>query len=90
MGLFSFFTKKENKERLDQGLEKTKQGLFSRIHKLVLGKSSIDEDVLDELEEALISGDVGVETTLKIIDRIRKRVAKDKYNKPDELDSLSI
>ncbi|NBV12976.1 MAG: signal recognition particle-docking protein FtsY [Sphingobacteriia bacterium] len=88
MGLFSFFTKKENKERLDQGLEKTKQGLFSRIHKLVLGKSSIDEDVLDELEEALISGDVGVETTLKIIDRIRKRVAKDKYNKPDELDQL--
>lgn len=88
MGFFDFFTKKENKEKLDQGLEKTKTGFFSRLNKLILGKSTIDEDVLDELEEILIAADVGVNTTLKIIDRIRERVSKDKYTSTSELDSL--
>lgn len=88
MGFFDFFTKKENKEKLDQGLEKTKEGFFSRINKLILGKSTIDDDLLDELEEILIAADVGVNTTLKIIDRIRTRVAKDKYTSSSELDRL--
>lgn len=88
MGLLSFFKKKENKEKLDQGLEKTKQSLFGRISKTLLGKSRIDDDVLDELEEILISGDVGVETTVKIIDRIRARVANEKYASTTELDNL--
>jgi fused signal recognition particle receptor len=88
MGFFDFFTKKENKEKLDQGLEKTKAGFFSKLNKLILGKSTIDEDVLDELEEILIGADVGVQTTLKIIDRIRERVAKDKYTNTSELDFL--
>lgn len=88
MGLFGFFTKKENKENLDKGLEKTKTSLLSRIGKAILGKSSIDEDVLDELEEILITSDVGVDTTIKIIDRIRVRVGKEKYTKPSELDFL--
>lgn len=88
MGLLSFFKKKENKDKLDQGLEKTKQSLFGRISKTLLGKSRIDDDVLDELEEILISGDVGIETTVKIIDRIRARVASDKYSSGTELDSL--
>ena len=71
MGLFSFFTKKkENKEDLDKGLEKTKTSVFGKISKAILGKSTVDEDVLDNLEEILISADVGVETTVKIIDRI--------------------
>jgi len=88
MGFFDFFTKKENKEKLDQGLEKTKDGFFSKLNKLILGKSIIDDDLLDELEEILISADVGVETTLKIIERIRERVARDKYNNSSELDRL--
>jgi fused signal recognition particle receptor len=88
MGFFDFFTKKENKEKLDQGLEKTKTGFFSRLNKLILGKSTIDEDVLDELEEILIAADVGVNTTLKIIDRIRVRVSKDKYTTTAELDTI--
>lgn len=88
MGLLDFFKKKENKEKLDQGLEKTKQSLFGRISKTLLGKSRIDEDVLDELEEILITGDVGVETTIKIIDRIRDRVASEKYSSSSELDNL--
>lgn len=88
MGFFDFFTKKENKEKLDQGLEKTKTGFFSRLNKLILGKSTIDDEVLDELEEILIAADVGVNTTLKIIDRIRARVAKDKYTTTAELDII--
>ncbi len=88
MGIFKFFGKKENKEKLDKSLEKTKLGFFSRISKAITGKSRIDDDLLDEVEEALILGDVGVETTVKIIDRIRRRVAKDKYTNPDELDFL--
>ena len=87
MGLFDFFTK-EKKESLDKGLEKTKENFFSKLSKAVVGKSKVDEDVLDELEEILISSDVGVDTTLKIIDRIEKRVAADKYLGTDELDRI--
>ena len=77
MGLFSFLTrKKEQKEDLDKGLEKTKTSVFSRISKAIMGKSTVDDEVLDNLEEILITSDVGVETTLKIIDRIQARVEK--------------
>ena len=86
MGLFSFLTKKkENKEDLDKGLEKTKESVFSRISKAIIGKSTVDDEVLDNLEEILITSDVGVETTLKIIDRIQARVARDKYVGTSEL-----
>ncbi len=78
MGLFSFFTK-EKKEDLDKGLEKTKEGFFSKITKAIAGKSTIDIEVLDSLEEALISSDVGLQTTIKIIKRIEERAARDKY-----------
>jgi fused signal recognition particle receptor len=88
MGIFGFFNKKENKENLDQGLEKTKTSIFSRISKAIVGKSRIDEEVLDELEDILIASDVGVDTTIKIIERIRVRVAKDKYTSTTELDYL--
>jgi fused signal recognition particle receptor len=87
MGLFDFFSK-EKKESLDKGLEKTKSSMFSRIAKAVVGKSSVDADVLDELEEILVSSDVGVNTTLKIIKRLEERVAKDKYVGTDELNKL--
>ena len=87
MGLFSFFSK-EKKETLDKGLEKTKQGFFSKITRAIAGKSTIDDDVLDELEEVFITSDVGVETTLKIIDRIRDRVARDKYVNSTGLNEL--
>lgn len=89
MGIFSFFTKKkENKEDLDKGLEKTKTSVFGKISKAILGKSTVDEDVLDNLEEILISADVGVDTTVKIIDRIEKRVARDKYLGTSELNRI--
>ena len=89
MGLFSFLTKKkENKEDLDKGLEKTKTSFFSRISKAIMGKSTVDDEVLDNLEEILITSDVGVETTLKIIDRIQARVARDKYVGTSELNSI--
>jgi fused signal recognition particle receptor len=93
MGLFDFFKKKEvlnveEKDTLDKGLEKTKLGIFDKISRAVVGKSSVDEDVLDELEEILISSDVGVETTVKIIRRIEDRVARDKYVDTKELDSI--
>ncbi len=88
MGIFNFFSKKENKEKLDQGLEKTKQGFFTKLTKTLVGKSRIDDEVLDNLEEVLISSDVGVDTTLKIIERVRERVAKEKYTDPKELDFL--
>lgn len=87
----SFFKKifsSEKKENLDKGLEKTRAGFFSKLTKAVVGKSKVDEDVLDELEEALISADVGVATTLKIIDRIEKRVSKDKYLGTNELNDI--
>jgi len=79
MGFFSKIFSKENKESLDQGLSKTKESFFGKLSKAIAGKSTIDSDVLDNLEEILISGDVGVKTTIKIIERIEERVKKDKY-----------
>lgn len=87
MGLFGIFSK-EKKESLDKGLEKTKEGFFSKLGRVVAGKSKVDDEVLDELEEILISSDVGVETTIKIIERIEARVAKDKYINTAELDRI--
>ncbi len=87
MGLFSFFSK-EKKEGLDKGLEKTKEGFFSRLSRTIMGKNTVDDDVLDALEEALVTSDVGVETTLKIIDRINTRVSKDKYLGTHELNKI--
>lgn len=88
MGFFNKFFSKEKKETLDNGLERTKQGLFSKITRAIAGKSKIDDEVLDNLEEVFITSDVGVETTLKIIDRIQERVAKDKYVGSSELNKL--
>lgn len=89
MGIFDFFSrKKEQKETLDKGLEKTQKGFFERISHAIAGKSTIDDDVLDNLEEVFVTSDVGVETTLRIIDRIQKRVARDKYVGSSELNSL--
>ena len=87
MGIFSFFSK-EKKETLDKGLSKTKQSVFSKIARAVAGKSKVDDEVLDNLEEVLITSDVGVETTLKIIRRIEKRVAQDKYINTEELNHI--
>src|SRR5947208_1585540 len=87
MGLLSIFSK-EKKESLDKGLEKTKENFFSRITKAVVGKSSVDADVLDNLEEILVSSDVGVQTTLKIIKRIEERVERDKYVNTSELNAI--
>ena len=87
MGLFSFFTK-ERKETLNKGLETTKTSFFSKISKAIIGKSTIDDEVLDNLEEILVTSDVGVETTLKIISRIEKRVSKDKYIGTSELNGI--
>ncbi len=92
MGLFDFFKKKqetvEAQEALDKGLEKTKEGFFSKITKAVVGKSTIDDEVLDNLEEVLVMSDVGVTTTLKIVDRIQQRVARDKYVGTEDLNRL--
>jgi fused signal recognition particle receptor len=87
MGLFDFFSKSK-KETLDQGLEKTKQSFFSKIARVLVGKSRVDDEVLDNLEEILITSDVGVETTLKIIDRIQARVSRDKVLGTDELNNV--
>lgn len=87
MGLFSFFSK-EKKETLNKGLDKTKQNFFSRLSKSILGKSTVDDEVLDNLEETLISSDVGVETTLKIIENIQQRVKRDKYIGISELNGI--
>ncbi len=87
MGLFDFFSK-EKKETLDKGLEKTKTSIFDKISRVIVGKSKVDEEVLDELEEILISSDVGVETTVKIIRRIEARVEQDKYTSVEELDRI--
>lgn len=87
MGLFSFFSR-EKKESLDKGLEKTKQGFFSRLTRVIAGKSKVDAEVLDNLEEVLVSSDVGVETTVKIIERIENRVARDKYVGTEELNKV--
>jgi len=87
MGLFDFFSK-QKKETLDKGLEKTKESMFSKLSRVVAGKSKVDEEVLDDLEEVLITSDVGVNTTLKIIERIERRAAKDKYVNTSELNSI--
>jgi len=87
MGIFSFFSK-DKKESLDKGLEKTRESVFSKISKAIVGKSKVDEEVLDNLEEILISADVGVDTTIRIIQRIEARVAKDKYLGTAELNQL--
>lgn len=87
MALFGLFNK-QKKETLDKGLEKTKQSVFSKIARAVAGKSKVDDDVLDNLEEVLISSDVGVDTTIKIIDRIQERVARDKYVSTSELNGI--
>ncbi len=87
MGIFSYFSK-EKKAKLNQGLEKTKESVFSKLARAVVGKSKVDAEVLDKLEEVLISSDVGVETTVKIIDRIEDRVSKDKFMGVSELNLL--
>ncbi len=86
--MFKKIFSKKKKENLDKGLEKTKQSFFNKLSKAVAGKSKVDDEVLDELEEVLITSDVGVDTTLKIIDRIEKRVAKDKYLGVSELNQI--
>lgn len=88
MGLFDKLFSKEKKENLDEGLEKTKSSLFSKISRAVAGKSTVDEEVLDRLEEALVSADVGVDTTVNIIERLEERVAKDKYVNTAELNTI--
>jgi len=89
MGFFDkIFGKKEQKERLEQGLQKTKEGFFEKVTKAIAGKSTVDEGVLDDLENALVSADVGVDTTVKIIDGIEKRVAKDKYLNTADLNRI--
>ena len=91
MAFFGLFGKKENKdeqENLDKGLARTKESLFKKLGKIILGKHKVDDDVLDELEEVLITSDVGVETTLKIIKRIEERVKKDAYSGSAELNEI--
>lgn len=87
MGIFNFFSK-EKKETLQQGLSKTKENVFSKLSRAIVGKSKVDDEVLDNLEEVLISSDVGVETTLRIIERIEQRVAKEKYLNTAELNAI--
>jgi len=87
MGLFSFFSK-EKKENLNKGVAKTRENVFSKISRVIIGKTKIDDEVLDNLEEILVTGDVGVETTLKIIARIEQRVARDKYINASELHNI--
>ena len=88
MSIFSGLFSKEKKESLDKGLEKSKESIFSKLSKALVGKSTVDDAVLDELEEILVGSDVGIETTLKIIDRIQKRAARDKYIGTNELDRI--
>lgn len=87
MGIFDFFSK-DKKESLDKGLQKTNENFFSKLGRAVVGKSTVDEDILDELEEVLITSDVGVDTTIKIIRKIEARVARDKYVSTAELDQI--
>ena len=87
MGIFGFFSK-DKKDKLDKGLEKTKENVFGKLSRAVAGKSKVDEDALDDIEEALITSDIGVETTLKIIERLEQRVAKDKYHDAKELNAF--
>src|SRR5690606_29362843 len=88
MSLLGNLFSREKKEQLDKGLDKSKQSFFSRLGKAIAGKSTVDDEVLDNLEEVLVSSDVGVETTLTIIDRIQKRVARDTYLGTAELDRI--
>lgn len=88
MGFFDKFFSRDKKEDLDKGLEKTKESFFGKISRAVAGKSSVDEEVLDELEDILVSSDVGIDTTVKIIERIEARVARDKYLNANELDGM--
>ena len=88
MGFFDKLFNREKKEKLDAGLQKTKEGVWGKISRAIAGKSKIDDDLLDQLEESFITSDIGVDTTLKIIDRIRDRVAKDKYVNIEELNQL--
>ncbi|MBA2746656.1 MAG: signal recognition particle-docking protein FtsY [Flavisolibacter sp.] len=88
MGFFNKLFGKQEKESLDEGLQKTKENFFSKVSKAIAGKSTVDEEVLDELEEALVGADVGIETTVAIIDRIEKRVARDKYMSTSELNGI--
>ena len=88
MGFFDKLFGKKEKEQLEKGLEKTREGFFSKITKAIAGKSQVDEEVLDQLEEALITADVGVDTTVQIIEKIEARVAKDKYMGTDELHQM--
>ena len=87
MGIFGFFSK-DKKDKLDKGLEKTKENVFGKLSRAVAGKSKVDEDALDDIEEALITSDIGVETTIKIIERLEERVAKDKYLDAKELNTF--
>lgn len=88
MSIFKSFFSKEKKESLDKGLEKSKESFFGKLTKAIAGKSKVDEEVLDNLEEILVGSDVGIDTTLKIIDRIQTRVARDKYLGTDQLDAI--
>src|SRR6476646_3318210 len=88
MGFFNKLFGKKEKESLDEGLQKTKENFFSKLSKAVAGKSTVDEEVLDNLEEALVTADVGIDTTVQIIDRIEKRVARDKYLNTTELNRI--
>ncbi len=89
MGIFDkLLGKKQNKQSLDEGLQKTKAGFFEKMTKAIAGKSTVDEEVLDNIEDALVSADVGVDTTIKIINRIEQRVAKDKYINTSELNTI--
>jgi fused signal recognition particle receptor len=88
MGLFDKLFGKKEKQTLDEGLQKTKDSFFTRVGKAIAGKTTVDEEVLDSLEEALVSADVGVDTTIQIIDRIEKRVARDKYMNTSELNAI--
>ena len=88
MGFFNKLFGKKEKESLDEGLQKTKENFFSKVSKAIAGKSTVDEEVLDQLEEALVTADVGIETTVKIIDQIEQRVARDKYLNTSELNSI--
>ena len=89
MAFFGLFSK-EKKETLDKGLEKTKESVLSKIGRAIAGKSTVDDDVLDNLEEALITSDVGVDTTLRIIERIQERVKRDKYLGTSELQKILV
>lgn len=88
MGIFNKFFSKDKKEKLDEGLEKSKQNMFSKLSRAVAGKSKVDEEVLDNLEEVLVTSDVGIQTTIKIIERIEERVSRDKYMGTEELNQI--